>query len=150
MDKELENVLRRFIDETALKILRLYIPETYLVYPEWGEIPPPKLEGKSWIIKRAISSGMKGIEFIEGAEPPVARLQKEAPYQVSLQEVRDSDLFMFRYFDESGSLKEDLWFARFTAHFNFGKLADLDITARYDKKVHGAKDCLMFSAVLEK
>lgn len=148
LDRELEAILTEEIDDAMLESFRSFIPATYLVYPDGQNVLPNFLRGRFWVMKRAISSGSKGTAFITPDMVTSRFLANEAPYQTILQEELPNDPLMLTYYGEEGEFKVDTWFARFTAHYHFGELVDMDITARRDKLVHGAKDCLMFSATL--
>ena len=40
------------------------------------------------------------------------------------------------------------WFMRITVHFAQRQVADVIVTARQDKKVHGAKDCIQLGTII--
>jgi len=55
----------------------------------------------------------------------------------------------FDYFDENGQIRKgNGWYTRITVHFIHRQVADIIVTARQDKKVHGAKDCLQLGTVI--
>jgi hypothetical protein len=47
-----------------------------------------------------------------------------------------------------GELGHGEWFVRVTVHYFVGGIADIIVTARRDKKVHGALDCLQLGLVV--
>ncbi len=149
-NKELEAILRSQIPSSSLEFLRGYIPESYLISKGmerayWEEI----LGSKKFVIKRTISSGMKGIAFPK--DPKFAAFLAEACgsfYHFILQEEITNCSRTLSYFTEKGEVLEGEWYARITAHFVLRRVADLVVTARRDKKVHGALDCLQIGTAI--
>lgn len=144
---ELEHILLSEIDGTALDTLRGYIPETYLIYPESVPQVADAIKKQTWVQKQAISSGMKGTEFVGRNEINVGLIADRKPYQTILQEELENDPMRFTYYD-TDELKSDTWYCRFTAQYCFSELIEVDITARRDKIIHGATDCIMMSTIL--
>ncbi|MBI2640536.1 MAG: hypothetical protein HYW91_01460 [Candidatus Sungbacteria bacterium] len=148
-DENVEAVLRQYIGGDSLDTLRSFMPATYLVYPEGERAVTNALrerEGVNWVLKQAISSGMKGTKLSLNIAPDAFPYWQ--PHQTILQEELENDPLALTFYDEEGNMRIGTWFARFTAHFHFDELADMDVTARQDKLVHGASDCLMFGATL--
>ena len=65
-----------------------------------------------------------------------------------LQEEVQNKPHPFRYFDRDGNVLEGVWYLRVTVHFVMRAVADIIVTARMDKKVHGATDCLQLGSVI--
>lgn len=149
-DDEVEMILRQYIGENTLSLIRQFIPKTYLVrkkHPpvDWNEL------GKSggYILKRVISYGMKGVHFPDDRDYPLM-LNKaiESSNVYVMQEIVESAVKRFVYYDDSGKMSEADWHMRVTAHFARGEMADIVVTARRDRRVHGAKDCLQIGSYL--
>lgn len=148
-DPELEAILRAFIPIESLRLVRAYLPETYLVSNEatasyWRE------KAKSgFVLKEAISSGMKGTKFND--EEDFKNILEQAcnsRNRFVLQREVQNQAFSFRYYNELGELREESWFTRITVHYVRRGVADIVVTARRDKKVHGAPDCLQLGTVI--
>lgn len=150
-NKELETIFKSQILFSSLKKIRKYIPETYLISQEKREDYWQKLSrsGK-FIIKEAFSSGAKGVVFPD--EPNFNQVLKKAyhsGYSFILQKQITNAPYKFNYFADQEDLKQDKWYLRLTSHFTPRQVAGLVITARKDKRVHGALDCLQIGAILE-
>lgn len=149
-NETLEAILRSQISCHALECLRQHIPETYFIGKRTKEdLSENKYNGRRFVLKETISSGMKGTTF--GDEKHFAammQLAQKSCYQFVLQEEVTNDAQMFEYFDGDGEICRDNWFMRITAHYAIGHIADIVITARRDKKVHGALDCLQLGTII--
>lgn len=150
-DKELEKILQSQISSSSLKKIRKYIPETYLINKREKENYWRKLsESGRFIIKEAFSSGSKGIIFPD--EQDFNQALKKAyrsGYSSILQKRIINTSNKFSYFTKDGDLKRDKWYSRFTIHFTPKKISSMVITARRNKRVHGALDCLQIGTILE-
>lgn len=148
--EELEAILKSQIRSASLELLRRYIPETYLVHKRASEAYwRSKMNGNRFIFKESISSGMKGIVFSD--EPLFKEIMKHACdsyYRFILQKEVTNRSRSFHYFANGGCLHQGKWFMRVTVHYAVRRVADIIITARQDKKVHGALDCLQLGAIL--
>lgn len=148
--KELEAILKSQIHPASLDLLRRYIPETYLVHKRakeeyWHD----QCNNKRFVLKESISSGMKGTVFMD--EPHFNATMKRACdsyYRFILQEEVTNRAQAFHYFADGGYLQQGEWFMRVTVHYSTRRVADIIVTARQDKKVHGAPDCLQLGAVI--
>lgn len=147
-NEELESVLRSQISFVALSTLRIHLPTTFLLTKE--SVSPQMLEGSSrFVLKEVVSSGMKGTLFSDDPRFPLALFQgRSSGGRFVLQEEVENRPFKFQFWNEAGELKEDNWFTRLTAHFASRTIADVVVTARRDKAVHGATDCLQLGTVL--
>lgn len=149
-DKELEAILRSQISFHSLDLLRCYIPETYLVNKRiessyWEGL----CNGRNFVIKEAISSGMKGTVFPGDADfDTVFQKACSSYYHFILQQEISNRWQNFNYFSDEGKLLQDNWHMRITVHYTIRQVADIIVTARRDKKVHGALDCLQVGAVI--
>lgn len=155
--RHLEALLEGFIDQSTLSLVRKYIPETFLI----GTInqPPSETEnhvsvGKSYVLKESISSGMKGTLFPDDKNfsEQLQRAQQSSGRAI-LQEMIRNQKQTFSWYEECSANRpilhtDDGWMMRVTAHYVFAQLADITITARRDKAVHGAKDCLQLGTVI--
>lgn len=150
-DKELEKILKSEIPSDSLERIRSCIPVTYLIGQGPGENYWQKLVNSGqWVIKEALSSGSKGLVFSD--EPNFAPILKKAccaGYSFVLQERIANAANKLSYLNEEGQLKKGKWYLRLTVHFTPGGIADMTVTARRDKRVHGALDCLQIGTVLE-
>lgn len=149
-NEELEAILKSQIRPASLELLRRYIPETYLVHKgAKEEYWRNRCNGKRFLLKESISSGMKGIVFPN--ESHFNAIMKRACgsyYRFILQEEVTNRSRSFHYFTDEGYLQQGEWFVRVTVHYAARRVADIILTARRDKKVHGAIDCLMLGAVM--
>ena len=92
---------------------------------------------------------MKGVTFID--EPHFNAILERARgscYRYILQEEVTNGSRTFDSFTERGRLQQGEWFMRVTVHYAVRSVADIVITARQDKKVHGASDCLKLSSIV--
>ncbi len=69
-------------------------------------------------------------------------------YRFILQKEVTNRARTFSHFANGGSLRQSEWFMRVTVHYAARRVADVVITARQDKKVHGALDCLQLGAIV--
>lgn len=151
-DEDLEAILRSQIPARALALVREHLPETYLVgkgfrQDKWRE----SVKKYPFLIKKTVASGMKGIWFSDDFQFQHA-LEQAAIYpgHFILQREIKNKPERLQYFTEEGELTDDDWFLRLTTLFTVLKpetIADIIVTARKDKKVHGALDCLQIGAV---
>lgn len=146
MDPEVEAIVRSQIPIQHLERMRRYIPETYLVQ---GRVDPKLLgEGKRFVLKATISSGMKGTIFSDSGvfAARLAEAQELKGRYILQREVTTAPR-QFRYYQGEEKLKGN-WYMRVTAHYARAKLADVVVTARQDKRVHGAKDSLQVGTII--
>jgi len=147
---ELEAILKSQIRSASLELLRQYIPETYLVHKRAREeYWRGKCNGRRFVLKESISSGMKGTVFSD--EPHFDAIMKRACdsyYRFVLQKEVTNRSRSFQYFADGGCLRQGEWFMRITVHYSVRRVADIVITARQDKKVHGALDCLQLGTIV--
>ena len=150
-DKELETILKSQIPLSSLEKIREYIPETYIINKREKEDYWRKLsQSGQFIIKETFSSGSKGIVFPD--ESNFNQVLKKAccsGYSFILQKRIINASNKFSYFTDSGELEQDKWYSRFTVHFAHKQVANMIITARKNKRVHGALDCLQIGVTLE-
>lgn len=148
--EELEAILKSQIRPSSLELLRRYIPETYLVHKRLKEEHwRDKYKDKRFVLKESISSGMKGTVFSD--EPHFDAIMARACdsyYRFILQEEVTNRSRSFQYFTNNGDIQQDEWFMRVTVHYTTRRVADIVITARRDKKVHGAPDCLQIGSAI--
>lgn len=153
-EEHLEAILRSLIKKESLELLRAYIPETRLL----GKFNKKELSAadlqKSYVLKESISSGMKGI-FFSGEKDfaPTLQIAQASNMNWILQEEVFNQPQTFNFFEKvNGSDAElktaDDWFMRVTTHYVNRKLADVIVTARQDRAVHGAKDCIQIGTVV--
>lgn len=148
-DPGLEAILRSHIHPTSLECVRALIPPTYLISKatktnHWRDLA----QTPGWVIKDAMSSGMKGTSFADERAFQAFLARAGASYdRAVLQEQISTRAHSLRFFTSDGVPRVDTWYLRITAHITRCAIADLCITARRDRAVHGAKDALMFGAV---
>lgn len=155
-DEHLEALLSAFIKKTSLHLVRRYIPETLLVgrHAEKIDSLRERLSRKRFVLKESISSGMKGTTFSdeEGFEAILLRACK-ANMNWILQEEIANHPQTFSWYEGCNGYDPELktaddWFMRVTTQYVNRQLADAVITARRDKAVHGAKDCIQIGTVV--
>lgn len=147
---ELEAILHSQIPVHHLGLLRGYIPPTHLVHKG---IPLDHWLGvcceKSHVLKATVSSGMKGTVFADDAAWDRAlQTAADAYYLYVLQEEVENRSYRFSHYDTSGMAIAGEWHIRVVVHFSRRDVAEVTVTARQDKKVHGAIDCIQLGSVL--
>ncbi|MEK7607895.1 MAG: hypothetical protein AAB484_03185 [Patescibacteria group bacterium] len=155
-DSHIEAILRAFTDSRTLDLVRSYIPETLLVGKkvESSEAVMKRVKQKRYVLKESISSGMKGTVFSDGADFEIVLTRaSKADMNWILQEEVLNQPQTFSWFENGEENVSDMktesdWFMRVTAHYVNYNLADLIVTARRNKAVHGAKDCLQLGTVI--
>ncbi len=152
-DFYLESILQSFIKASSLAFVRKYIPETFLIGKEAMKIISVEkiISGKRYVLKEAISSGMKGVYFSDEINfKETLEIACNAKMNWVLQEEVLNQPQTFSFFDNGASLcSAKDWFMRITTHYVNRNLADIIITARRDRAVHGAKDCLQIGTVID-
>ena len=139
---DLEVILLSHIPADTLDTVRGFIPETRFLSESNGYTD-------RYVIKDVVSSGMKGTVFSSDHEKDVVlNRAKKARYRYVFQKEVQNREQDFAHFTPEGGVVSGKWFARVTAHYVRKELADLVVTARQDKKVHGAKDCIQLGTIL--
>lgn len=155
-DPEVEWLLRTFIKGHSLALVRQYIPETVLVgkCAEGISAVKTRVFDKRFVLKESISSGMKGTVFSldEKFDEVLTRACKSNMNWVLQEEVVNQPQ-TFSWFEngtngDSQPRTANDWFMRVTAQYVHRELADIVVTARRDKAVHGAKDCIQIGTVI--
>lgn len=154
-DEELESLLRSFIRKSSLEFVRRYIPETLLVgkMASGSDSIEARISKKKYVLKESVSSGMKGTVFSDGRDfGTVLSRARLSNMNWILQEEVVNQPQSFSWY-ENGRAEPILktskdWFMRVTVQYVNRQLADIIITARRDKAVHGAKDCLQIGTVV--
>jgi len=150
-NRELEIILKSHIPAVSLYQLRNYIPEVYLINQSRKEAYWQNLiQSSQFIIKKAISSGSKNINFPD--DPNFAQVLDRAcssGYNFILQRQIANKSCKFNYFADHGYLKQDNWHIRLTVHFSPIEIAGAVVTARKNKLVHGAVDCLQLGVAIK-
>jgi hypothetical protein len=155
-DQTIESVLRANIPTKDLEYVRAFIPPTFLVGASrrkrlqldgWKEALAAN--GYRYVLKQSIASGMKGVHFSD--DPTFQRAMQEAEssqgFYVLQREVHQLDR-EFSYYAKPDILEKAIWHTRVTAHIIGETLADIVVTARQDKRVHGAPDCIQIGTTL--
>ncbi|MBI3120015.1 MAG: hypothetical protein HYZ08_00190 [Candidatus Kerfeldbacteria bacterium] len=150
-DEELEAILKSQIPAASLRLLRQYIPTTYLIYKrkEGREFWDSPYRDIPFVLKESISNGMKGTVFED--DPHFQETMGHACgsyYRYILQQEVTNRPQEFSSFTPDGRSVLGEWYTRVTVHFAVRRVADIVVTARQDKKVHGAPDCLQIGAVI--
>lgn len=146
---ELEHILQTHISYEALECVRAFLPETHMASDAKRFLASSAGQSKRFVIKETISSGMKGTVFPDDPQYSIAlKTAFTSDSQFVLQAEVENQWQTFRFFANDGALMEDLWHVRLTAHYVEQELADIIVTARRDKRVHGARDCLQLGVVL--
>lgn len=155
-DERLESLLQSFIKKQSLELVRSYIPETLLVGKgmSHSDVIKNRLTQKRYVLKKSISSGMKGTIFSDSDAFAAAFAQaSETKMDWILQEEVTNQPQLFSWFEKESGTGHELhtshdWFMRVTVQYVRRKLADVIITARRDKSVHGAKDSLQLGTMI--
>jgi len=147
---ELENILRSQIKSESLDRARAAIPETYLVHTKMSPEIVQAIEQKGgFIVKEVLASGMKGIGFDEDDDflERFAKARK-ANYLHILQREIETARIKLPYFTDEGEERFDDWYLRIGVFYAKRGISDISVTARRDKRVHGATDCLQIGTVV--
>jgi hypothetical protein len=155
-DAQVESLLRTFIKGKSLDHVRRYIPETLLVgkQAEGLEAVKRRVEQRSYVLKESISSGMKGTVFSDSPEfASTLAIACQSNMNWVLQEEVVNQPQTFSWYENGGKENPELktsndWYMRVTTQYVNRELADVIITARRDKSVHGAKDCLQLGTIV--
>lgn len=155
---ELEAILRSQIKSSSLELLRRYIPETYLVHRRGRHAKTGEeywrsfCDNKKFVLKESISSGMKGTIFMDDWNGSDFDLVMERACSSYFRFVMQKEVTnrprRFEYFEDAGNIRQAEWFMRVTVHFAMRRVADIVVTARQDKRVHGALDCLQLGTII--
>ncbi len=152
-DSHLEALLRSFIAPSSLELVRKYIPETFLVGKEALGIDEitSKISSKRYVLKEAISSGMKGVYFSD--EPDFSKVLEGATKSLMhwvLQEEVVNQSQTFSWFDSQQEVRTASdWLMRVTIQYVQRSVGDIIVTARRgDKAVHGGKDAIFIGATI--
>lgn len=145
---QLEAILNSHIKPATLELVRSYIPETTFLNSSQNAQESSFCGDSPFVLKEVIASGMKGTIFsTDDNYERVMHIAKQSPNRFVLQREIQNQPHRFSYF-ENGECCEADFFVRATAHFVDRKVADIVATARQDKKVHGAKDCLQLGTII--
>ncbi len=155
-DEKIEAILRTFIfKDDSLNLVRRYIPETFFVgkQSESFESITTRILEKDYVLKESISSGMKGTIFSDQPDfKKVLQVACNSKTNWILQEEVKNNPQTFSWFNGNGNTPElktsEDWFMRVTTHYVNRQLADIIVTARRDKAVHGAKDSIQIGAIV--
>lgn len=149
-DENLEAILRSHIGASSLDLLRRFTPKTFLVGRRMNGVGAQlTANGNRFVLKESISSGMKGTMFQDDAAfTHTLERASGSLYRAILQEEVVNRPRTFLSFAADGSVREDTWYTRVTVHYAVRRVADVTVTARTDKKVHGAPDCLQLGSVI--
>ena len=151
---QLEAILLSFIKKPSLDLVRQYIPETLLVgrQAESFESAKERVSGKKYVLKESISSGMKGTVFSNSSDfEKVLSGACKSNMNWILQEEIENQAQTFSWFENENDSRPKTaegWFMRVTTQYVNRQLADIIITARRDKAVHGAKDCIQIGTIV--
>ncbi|MEK7596601.1 MAG: hypothetical protein AAB450_00600, partial [Patescibacteria group bacterium] len=111
------------------------------------------VSSRNYVLKEFISSGMKGTVFSTDPDfvAMLARADRAGMNYILQEEVLNQPQ-EFSWFDgqnDSSELRTSAdWFMRVTVHYVNSGLADIIVTARRDKAVHGGKDCLQLGTIV--
>lgn len=143
-DAQTEAILTTFIPEEALKTIRTFLPPTFMV----REGDPLPSEGR-FILKRAVSSGAKGIFFPDDAEydSALANARKGSSTYILQEEVETTRVDV-RYF-EGTNVRTEPSFLRVNAYYIGRELADMAVTATQEKLVHGGTKSSFMGVVVD-
>jgi hypothetical protein len=128
-----------------------FLPPTVLVGKKRENVlPNPEIP---WVLKAAVSSGMKGVFFSDldsefAFTLDKARSQKNTSW--ILQEQVPQAPLPITVFNDDGSKVVKDYFLRITAYVSEDGIIDAEVTGRQDRKVHGAPDCIQLPVVLNR
>lgn len=146
----LEAILLSQIDQISLDVVRRHLPKTMLVRQGTLEQCSALCTDVPMVLKETISFGMKGTTFSTDSDfdDALVRACRARDHYVLQEEVRNRP-FSFAWFDLDGEARNGAdWFTRVTVQYHRFQVADIIVTARQDKAVHGATDCLQLGTVI--
>ena len=152
----LESILHSFIKKESIDLIRKYIPKTLLVGMQATGIDLIKkhISEKRFVLKESISSGMKGVIFSdEESFDFILASACASNMNWILQEEVINQPQTFSWFENKNEMEVEVktannWFMRATVQYVNRQIGDIIITARQDKAVHGAKDCLQLGTII--
>ena len=151
-DAQLESILCSFIRKQSLDLVRSYIPATFLVGLQ-GLTKAQALDlvsERRYVLKESISSGMKGTVF---SDAPDFHSTLESATRSNLNWVLQEEVLnqpqAFKWYEGTNEQESANWYMRVTTQYVNRKLGDVIVTARRDKAVHGAKDCLQLGTIVQ-
>ncbi len=152
-----EALLGAFIKRQSLELVRRYIPETLLVgrQAEGFDSVKSRTSQKRYVLKESISSGMKGTVFSDDEKfDSILGGACRSNMNWILQEEVMNQSQNFSWYENGNGSDPVLrtggdWFMRVTVQYVNRQLADIIVTARRDKSVHGAKDCLQIGTIIK-
>jgi len=156
-DKHLEALLHSFIKKESLELVRNYIPQTFLVgkHATRSAQVMELVASKPYVLKESISSGMKGVFFSNEKDfmEALKRAEKSSMNWV-LQEQVENQPQTFSWIEEQENgepiLKTgDGWYMRVIAQYIGRQLAEVIVTSRRDRAVHGGKDCIQLGTMIK-
>lgn len=154
-DSVLEGLLETFIRKQSLQRVRECIPETHLVgkMAEGMSFVAEKVSHRRYVLKESISSGMKGTVFSDGADfdaELVRACNTNMNWVLQAEIANQPQTFSWYELLEGQPVLRTAsdWFMRTTVQYVHGALADIIVTARRDKAVHGAKDCIQIGTIV--
>lgn len=128
-----------FVNE--LEAIKKFLPKTSIIHKNY------KFENTTnqFLIKEGVSSGHKGVFFNNSTDfskkLELAKSQKKPSFII--QEEVNQKKFNIDYFEKDGTVKDDLFYCRFIAHFNSeGQLLNVDLTGRNQPIVYGSIDSI--------
>jgi hypothetical protein len=154
-DPQIEALLATFVKHDSLERVRRFIPETLLVGKQAAGVDAITRWAamKRYVLKESISSGMKGTVFSDDPSFQTV-LQQACATNMNwiLQEEVENLPQSFSWYENRENTpvlcsSED-WFMRVTVHYVNRTLADIVVTARRDKAVHGAKDSIQIGVIV--
>jgi hypothetical protein len=162
-NEEIEQILQEYIPVEALAYVRAYTPDTYLAGKPGSKLRDCGLnlcgwktileagEGQKYVLKRTVSSGMKGVFFSDdaGYSNAIAEAEQCQAHFILQAEVETLGRNMQYYISPEELITSfATWHSRLTTYYIGDELADIVVTARRDKRVHGSVDCVQLGTIL--
>lgn len=149
-DERVEALLGSCICSDALYALRALVPDTLAISKRNRRVGEEFVRAGA-LLKSANGSGMKGVHFSDEADF-TAKLEQAYGFnrpQFVLQREVEQVAEPHAYFS-GGEEKVDHWYLRICAYVDTksATIADIDVTGRSVKQVHGAKDCIQLPGIL--
>jgi hypothetical protein len=149
-NNQLEAILRSHIPGPSLELVRAHLPRTILFTKNITKKSSWEIfEGNSFVIKPSVSGGAKGVTLVDSPGQSVSWPQGQ--YAWVLQEYVESPQIKLGFFEpesEDGPFYGSFR-VRFTAHFANRRVADLSLTAKDDRIVHGSKNSIELGVVIK-
>lgn len=153
-DKGLETVLEECFDSQKITRLREFIPQTFVISKKSRPFASAELDDDPgrWVIKKSVSSGMKGVALPEGnRQRSMLGEAIQNPYNFVMQKKVDQETREFRFSepDNLNQIKKARMFMRISPFCTPNGIATISVTCRETPDVHGSRDSIQIPVIFK-